>query len=351
MTVQGDRSDSDPDTPSETGTETGSDAVDRDDTERILVVGEALIDVVRERSGAVREHVGGSPANVALGLGRLGRRTSLLTQVGPDKHGAMITTHLEGSGVEVLPASSSGQRTSTAIATLAEDGSAQYTFDLDWSLAASEIPFRPLAVHTGSIGALLPPGAATVHAILESQRDVATISYDPNVRPVLLGSADSVRVEIEARVALGDVVKASDEDLAWLYPGVPAADVAATWLDLGPSLVVVTLGANGSYGLAAAGVIELEPVAVTVVDTVGAGDSFMGGLLDALWSHRLLGAERRADLAAIDTETLRQCMQRAALVSAITVSRAGAQPPTSEDLAKWPVEKLPSSWGPARSPA
>lgn len=311
---------------------------------RILVVGEALIDVVREQSGAVREHVGGSPANVALGLGRLGRSTALLTQIGSDAHGAMITSHLESSGVEVLPASSTAQRTSTAIATLREDGSAQYTFDLDWSLEASEIPFQPLAVHTGSIGALLPPGAASVRAILDGQRDAATISFDPNVRPALLGSAESVRAEVEERVARSDVVKASDEDLAWLYPAQSAADVAAAWLERGPAVVVVTRGAEGAYGLARSGSVELDPVAVTVVDTVGAGDSFMGGLLDALWTQGLLGARHRADLAAIDTETLRTCMQHAALVSAITVSRAGAQPPTSRDLADWPADKLPPSW-------
>ncbi|MGM7422243.1 PfkB family carbohydrate kinase, partial [Cellulosimicrobium sp. CpK407] len=160
----------------------------------------------------------------------------------------------------------------------------------------------------------------------------ATITYDPNARPALMGDPADARARIEALVALADVVKVSDEDLAWLVPGTDPVAVARDWLALGPALVVVTYGGEGALALTAAGEQRVTAPRVEVVDTVGAGDSFMGALLDGLWDAGLLGADRRDALRAVDTATLTRLLERCAAVAAVTVSRAGANPPRRAEL-------------------
>jgi fructokinase len=193
-----------------------------------------------------------------------------------------------------------------------------------------------LAVHTGSIGAMLAPGAADVRALVAAARDTATVSYDPNARPALMGDAADTRPRVEDLVRLSDVVKVSDEDLAWLVPGTDPLDVARAWQRSGPAMVVVTFGGEGATAVTAAGEITVASRPVDVVDTVGAGDSFMGALLDGLWSEDLLGAARRDALRAIDTGTIRRVLERCADVAAVTVSRAGANPPRAAELAPAP---------------
>ena len=304
--------------------------------ERALIVGEALVDIVRRTDGTVQEHPGGSPANVALGLGRLGRAVDLLTWFGTDVHGDLLRGHLEESGVSILPGSDGALATPVAAATRGSDGGATYDFDLTWELPVGwrDVLDRPLVVHTGSIGAVLSPGGAQVLELVERSRPTSSITYDPNLRPALMGSAAQTEPVVEALVALSDVVKVSDEDLAWLHPGALPADVAADWCRRGPALVVVTLGGAGAFAVTSAGVrVQVAAPAVTVADTVGAGDSFMGGLIDGLWSAGLLGAERRAALHGIDASTLEDVLGRCVRIAAITVSRAGANPPWTSELA------------------
>jgi fructokinase len=160
-----------------------------------------------------------------------------------------------------------------------------------------------------------------------------TVSYDPNCRPLLMGSPDAVRGRIEALVGLADVVKASADDLAWLLPGQDPGKVAESWLAKGPSVVVVTLGPAGLVVAARqAGVMRRPGRSVTVVDTVGAGDACMAALLAGLHRRDLLGASRRADLLAVDAATLQEVADEAVLAAAITCTRHGADPPTSADL-------------------
>ncbi len=301
---------------------------------RALVIGEALIDVVRTADGAVDEHPGGSPANVALGLGRLGREVDLLTWIGDDAHGALVRAHLEASGVAIAPGSDSAGRTSVATAVVGADGVATYEFDLSWHVPAkwASPPAAPLVVHTGSIAAVLPPGGADVARILAAHRDSATLTYDPNLRPSLMPPPDETRPVVEALVEIADVVKVSDEDLAWLEPGAPPLEVARRWAAAGPALVVVTRGGEGATAITAAFELDVAAPPVTVADTVGAGDSFMGGLIDGLWSAGLLGADRRAALRDVDEVTLRSVLSRCAEIAAITVSRAGANPPSAAEL-------------------
>lgn len=302
---------------------------------RALVVGEALVDVVERPDGERAEHPGGSPANVALGLSRLGRRADLLTWLAPDTHGDLVRAHLEASGVHVLTGDQHPRSTPLATATLDAEGAATYVFDLTWELPSTwdEEPGDPVVVHTGSIAAVLQPGGDAVARLVEQRRAVATVTYDPNLRPALMGSPEQALPAVERLVALADVVKVSDEDLAWLHPGIPLAEIARDWLTRGPAVVVVTLGGDGAYAVTADGVeLTVDAVRVEVADTVGAGDSFMSGLIDGLWTAGLLGAGARPALRAVDATVLQQVLARCVRIAAITVSRAGANPPSSAEL-------------------
>ncbi len=301
--------------------------------QRALVIGEALVDVVHAADGTVSEHPGGSPANVALGLARLDRTAELATWFGEDARGLLVREHLESSGVHVVPGSERAERTSTAVATLAPDGGASYVFDLTSHVPEVVLDDSVAVLHTGSIAATLHPSAEEITELCAAAREHATISYDPNVRPTIMGEASTVRRRIERLVAGADLVKVSDEDVAWLYPGQDVTDAVRRWAAAGPALVVLTRGASGSLGISSAGVEVLVPAPlVTVVDTVGAGDSYMAGLIDGLWSADLLGADRRDRLHAVGAETVRAAMDHAARIAAIVVSRAGANPPTRSEL-------------------
>ena len=300
-----------------------------------VVVGEALVDLVGQRGGRTLEaHPGGSPANVALGLGRLGESVTLRTRLGRDAFGEMISAHLGASGVRVDGGPSDGAATSLAIATLAA-GIASYDFRIDWDLGfVPPLPIEARCLHTGSLATILPPGADDVIDLVERERrrGQVTISYDPNVRPALLGDPVSARPGIERLVAASDVVKVSDEDLRWLHPDDGDEEIAQRWLAMGPALVVVTRGGAGVY--AASGSLEIRRPAVPIalVDTVGAGDSFTSGLLHGLGRADLLGGSRRDGLASVDEATLVSIVDTAAAIAAITCSRPGADPPTQEEL-------------------
>ena len=300
-----------------------------------VVVGEALIDLVGQRGGrTLAAHPGGSPANVALGLARLGVPVTLKTRLGRDAFGEMISAHLEASGVRVDGGPEGGVLTSLAIATLAA-GIASYDFRIDWDVEAlAPLPIETRCLHTGSLATALSPGKASVVDLVEREhkRGRVTVSYDPNVRPALLGDAARARPDIERLVALSDVVKASDEDLRWLYPDRPDEDVAQAWLASGPALVVVTRGGAGVYAVSAGLELHRRAVPLDLVDTVGAGDSFTSGLLDGLHRADLVGGARRDGLAAIDEATLGSVVDAAALIAAITCSRPGADPPTRAEV-------------------
>ena len=301
-------------------------------TARILIAGEALTDIVVDADGGRREYPGGSPMNVAVALARLGHDAHLLTAIGEDPRGEAIRAHLDDSGVHLTPSSVGPGRTSTAEAVLDANGAATYTFDLAWDPDPAGLPSDLDAVHTSSIAAVMEPGASTLAELLRTARTAATISYDPNARPTLMGEPADVRARIEENIALSDVVKASDEDVTWLYGTDDVEDVVSSWRELGPSLTVLTRGGEGSVAFSESGRVQVAPVPVEVVDTVGAGDTFSAGILDALADKDLLGADRREMLGAIPSDELAAVLRRAARLAAITVSRAGANPPWSREL-------------------
>lgn len=292
-----------------------------------LVIGEALIDIV-EREGAVTgEHVGGSPLNVAIGLGRLGRDVDFLTHIGRDDRGKRIAAYVRASGVQLVSGSEDASRTPTAVAHLDASGAATYEFDIEWKLSGTPEAKPPLVAHTGSIAAYLDPGALATAALLDTYRTSATITYDPNVRPALISDREQAIARITRLVEKADVVKASDEDLRWIDPDLAPERIADGWLASGPSIVAVTMGGRGAYAVCAAGSVVVQARQVDVVDTVGAGDAFMTGLIDALWSLDLLGAHRRAALAAISTADLETVARAASNVASVVVTRAGADLP------------------------
>jgi fructokinase len=274
----------------------------------VLVVGEALVDVVEDTEGGRTERPGGSPANVAVGLARLGHRVQLLTALGDDQHGRDVRAHLEGSGVEVVAARL--PRTSTALARLDTHGSATYDFDITWDLSGTTAGTAEW-VHVGSLAAVMQPGADTVLALAQQ---AAQVSFDPNCRPDIV-PRDLERIEQLAD--LSTIVKLSDEDLAWLYPSKPFAEVARQWLTGRADLVALTKGADGAEAFTARGLLEVPPAAGSaVVDTVGAGDAFMAGLLDG----RFRGLPDADALA------------HAATVARRTCERTGADPPWAREL-------------------
>ena len=297
----------------------------------LLVIGECVADIVRLPGAADQVHPGGSPANVAYGLARLGHGTTLLTQLGPDANGRLIRDHLAGAGVEVRTDDATAATPSAAV-TLDGDGRAAYTFEIAWALGPVSLDRPPRHVHTGSIAAVMEPGAATVLGAVESLRTAATVSYDPNVRPELMGDHDSAVRRVERCVALSDVVKASDEDLEWLYPGQDPERVAERWLTVGPALVLVTRGGDGALAVLPGGRVTVDALPTEVVDTVGAGDAFMSGTLHALAGHGLLGADGQERLRSLDRTRVADVLRHAAASAAVTVARAGANPPDGAEL-------------------
>jgi fructokinase len=302
---------------------------------RLLVVGEALVDIVADQSGERVEHVGGSPANVAVGLARLDHAVDFACWLGHDARGDRIAAHLTRHGVHVLPESFGPEPTSTALATLDADGAATYEFDLHWGLPVVAPPDGTGHVHTGSIAAVLEPGASSVAEVLRQVRGSGTVSYDPNVRPGIMGDLDAVRGRVEEIVALSDVVKASLDDLELLYAAESTEAVMARWVGLGAGLVVVTLGADGvCYRVAADDAVGTSPTrAEQVVDTVGAGDSFMAGLVSGLVRAGLLGDPgARSRLKRATLEDVGPAIDRGLATSGVTVGRAGAYAPSLDEL-------------------
>ncbi len=291
----------------------------------VLVVGEALIDIVEGADGD-RELVGGSPANVAVGLARQGHGTRLLSRLGRDGRGERIVAQIEGSGARVDERSFTDAPTSTARARLRADGSAEYDFAITWDvpdLSASELA-NVRAVHTGSIALFLEPGGRSV---LETLRGAAAagaiVTIDPNIRPALLPDRSAALARFGDAAASADLVKLSDEDAAWLFPDLDADGVLDRLAQYGPRVVVLTRGGDGLIARGPHGVIEARPLAVTVADTIGAGDAAMASLISSVLDDARVLSEPGA---------LEAALRRAAVTAGITVSRAGANPPTRAEV-------------------
>jgi fructokinase len=317
----------------------------------VLVVGELLADVVADDPGGSAKGVdravmglsarpGGSPANVAVGLARLGVTTEFAGRLSPQGIGPWLRAHVVDNGVGTRWCVAAQELPTLAFVGLDPAGVPAYGFygpgTADWQWTIDELPdlvgSGVRAVHTGSLATALPPGAAAVASWLAAVRadGRVLVSYDPNVRPTLIDDLSEFGVEVEGWVARSHVVKVSEEDLAVLYPGRAPLEVAAAWTRRGPELVVVTHGPHGATALRTGGRPVTRPGrSVEVVDTVGAGDSFSAGLLAWLASADTLHPGGPAGLSEAG---LAAALDQAIAASAITCTRAGADPPTAAEL-------------------
>jgi fructokinase len=313
----------------------------------VAVAGEALVDFVPAGGpGVFQAAPGGSPANVAVGLARQEVPTRLLARIADDLLGHRLRAHLDGNMVDLSYAVRAAEPTSLAIVAVGRDGVVEYDFRVDgtadWQWRDDELAGAldggVVALHAGSIALTMPPGADVLQRLLAGAGQTMTVTYDPNCRPLLMGSPGAVRGRIESLVALADVVKASADDLDWLLPGRPPEQVTEAWLAKGPAMVVITLGPAGLLAATRqAGVLRRPGRVVEVVDTVGAGDACMAALLAGLHRRNLLGGARRADLRAVDAATLTELADEAVLAAAITCTRPGADPPTAAELREAPA--------------
>lgn len=301
----------------------------------IVVGGEALIDMTPSSCGVEHgyvPHFGGSPYNVAIALGRLGVPVAFLGRLSRDFFGQRLRAHLTANGVDVRYLRMGAEPSTLAFVSLGAGYEAQYAFwtenSADRNVTLMDLPAvfdGPLqAFHFGSFSLMLEPIATTLERLRDRERASRVICLDPNVRPALIGDAEAYRTRIESWVQLADIVKVSHQDLAWLFPDDPIEATARRWLRTGPSLVVVTVGAEGAVGFTRADSVESPAPQVRVVDTVGAGDAFSAAMLAWLHRHERLNREYLVDLSVNDLSELLSFANR---VSAIACTRAGADPP------------------------
>jgi len=311
-------------------------------TMEILVAGEALIDmtpIAHDDGLAFQPRPGGSPLNVAIGLARLERAAGFLGAVSTDPFGQTLRDHLIASDVDPRYVQSRSELSTLAFVHpgASEADEPQYTFygegAADTQLRVADLPERLpesiSALHTGSIATVREPVSSALAELLRREHSHRLISFDPNVRPELMGDADEYRSTLEGWLAHVDVVKTSRADLAWIAPNQRPIDIAEQWLKLGPQAIVVTLGAEGAIGLTQDDRVETDGWPVEVIDTVGAGDAFTSGLLARLAE---LDALQRRDNRDIPAELLADAIAFATQASAITCTRPGADPPRRQEL-------------------
>lgn len=293
-----------------------------------LVVGEALVDIVVER-GRTARHPGGSPANVALGLARLGVPTRLHTAIGDDDDGRYLAAHLKESGVVLTAESVTDAPTSSAVATLAADGSASYDFEVSWAPRPLADLGGPAVIHAGSLAAALEPGCEVTTDILRRGRaEGSIITFDPNVRRSLLRDPARSRTHICELAVTAHLTKLSEEDAEFLFPGLSLDEVLDLLVGAGVAVAGITRGGSGAVLASGTERISVPPVATAVADTVGAGDSFMAAIIHALfdgpggWDGRPISPQRLTESGAA-----------AARAAALTVSRPGADLPFLRELA------------------
>jgi len=309
----------------------------------ILTCGDALFDVFATSGGsassiALDARVGGSPLNVAVALSRLGQSTAFLSKVSTDHFGRKLVAYLESERINVDLLVRTQAPTTLAIVALDDKGVPTYSFytngTADRSLAVSELPVRLLdavrVVHIGSYTTALEPTAASLEALVTRERPRRFISYDPNIRPSIVPDPELWRRRVAALTAQSHLVKASVEDIQFLYPGAPVEGVLKDWLARGASIAVATMGEVGAMAVTRQGVTaRVSARSVKVIDTVGAGDTFQAALLTWLGEHGRLSPDGLASLSADDLNSLLTFAARAA---AITCSRRGADMPRRSEL-------------------
>jgi fructokinase len=304
----------------------------------IVVGGEALVDLV-EAHGPLGPVPGGGPFNTAIALGRLGIPVAFLGTLSNDEYGALLARRLLEAGADMSLVRWSDAPTPLAVVHRHDGGENTYSFELTGTSltdfppdALPVLPEHVSAIHVGTLGLAVDPPAAAYEALLDREAGRRTIVLDPNVRPAVFGDQAAYRARFERFARLADIVKLSDDDATWIYPDLELADVLEQVLGLGPRLVAITRGRLGAVAASREGSASVPALPVTVVDTVGAGDSFGAALLAALVEREALepGATR-----PLDDSLLEEAVEYAVAASAITCTRRGADPPSRAEIDAW----------------
>jgi len=304
----------------------------------IICCGEALIDMLprttTQGEDAFSPYAGGSVFNTALALGRLGLKTGFFTGLSSDMFGDILRNALSKSGVDHSYCATLDLHTTLAFVRLV-NGQASYAF-FDENTAGRMITEAHLpalgdeveALHFGAISLIADPCGATYESLMRREHGSRVISLDPNIRPGFITDIAKHRARIDRMIAMSDIVKMSDEDLEWF--GMPDMETAArTWLGQGPSLVVFTRGAKGAIGFSREHTVEVDGVAVTVADTVGAGDTFNAGILASLKRDNVLSKQA---MKTLSVDAIGNALRLGAKAAAVTVSRPGANPPWASEI-------------------
>jgi fructokinase len=300
----------------------------------IVVAGEALVDVVAASDGGLVGHPGGGPYNVARTIGRLEQPVAYLGRISSDGFGARLRRELEADGVRTETVVATDAPTTLALVELDASGRAAYRFyaagtsapGLTLEAATAALPERLDALYLGTLGLVFEPIATTLEQLAARVGDDTLVALDPNCRPAAIDDPAAYRERLGHILRRADVLKVSDDDLDWLLPGRPPADAARELLGQAGAAALVTLGPAGALVISATDVVAVEAPRVEVVDTIGAGDAFMGAFL-ADWRSRGFG---RAELGRRDE--LMEATRFACRVAAITCSRPGADPPRRAEL-------------------
>ena len=308
----------------------------------IGVCGEALIDFVPldvNGDSVYAPRPGGSPCNVAVGLARLGKPAAFISKISNDRFGDLLHSHLAQNGVDMRWLVRGNEP--SALAFVIPGGSSGHDFAFygsgtaEQSLIAAEVPDSfadgVTALHFGSYSLLLGSSAKTYGELMRREHSSRVIALDPNVRPALFADRKLYRRRIEDLLCFATLIKASEDDIRWLYPDERVANVAARWREMGPSVIVVTLGAGGAIGLAGDTVVSSPGVRVNVADTVGAGDAFMSATLAWLDDRKLLN---RDALAEFNEDALVDILAYANRAAAVACTKPGADPPRRRQLAE-----------------
>jgi fructokinase len=307
---------------------------------KIAILGEALIDFKSTGALAFQGFIGGSSLNVATATSRLGQATTFLTQISSDLFGASLREHMTKNGIDTSHVLQSDGHTTLAFVE-ERDGQAHFSF---MNSRAADTMYDPQPrpvlpnnlkfMQFGSISLLTDPTSSSITEIIGKHRSSlnhnVTVVFDPNCRPALTPDLEGYKRKLRNWLRLAHVVKVSDQDLGWLEPDKALDDVAAEWIAQGPSVVIITRGEHGS-SLYRAGHerLQVPTPKVSVIDTVGAGDTYTAGLMVSLLEH---GHERAEQLATHSDQTWLEVMQFAAQAAAINCTRAGANPPTRAEV-------------------
>ncbi|ANT50618.1 carbohydrate kinase family protein [Mesorhizobium amorphae] len=306
----------------------------------ILCCGEALIDMLprttTDGEPAFAPYVGGAVFNSAIALGRLGAPAGFFSGLSSDLFGGQFRDALGASKVSSTYAHTSPRPTTLAFVRL-NNGQATYTF-YDENTAGRMLTIEDLpelgaeieAMLFGAISLISEPAGSAYEEFMRREHERRVMMLDPNIRPNFIPDKAKHLRRIRSMMAMADIVKLSDEDLNWFGEAGSHEDVIRNWLDRGPKLIVVTHGSEGAVGYSREHKVTVMPQKVTVVDTVGAGDTFNAGILASLHEQGLL---TKAAIGDLPEDAIRQALALGAKAAAVTVSRAGANPPWRHEIA------------------